>query len=135
MPRYNFLASTPIPMLSPEKRQQSSSIRMEKIQRDITRALSSKLLELTRDGYLAETSISHVKLSRDIGNADIYLLPLYEADGAQVLQKLQARRQMLRAHLARSLNLQRVPKLKFRLDTIGLEQERVAQLLNNLNKQ
>ena len=115
-------------MLSNVKRQQSSNIRMEKIQRDIVRALSSKLLELTRDGYVAEASISYIRLSRDIGNACIYLLPLYEGDGEQALQKLQARRQMLRAHLARTLNLQRVPKLKFRLDTIGLEQRRVAKL-------
>ena len=120
-------------MLSAAKRQQSSSIRMERIQRDINRALSSKLLELARDGDISELSISHVKLSRDIGNAEVFVLPLRAADGEQMLQRLQARRQMLRSHLARTLHLQRVPKLKFRLDTIGLEQKRVADLFTSFN--
>ena len=117
-------------MLSAAKRQQSSSIRMERIQRDINRVLSSKLLELARDGDISELGISHVKLSRDIGNAEVFVLPLRAADGEQMLQRLQARRQMLRSHLARTLHLQRVPKLKFRLDTIGLEQKRVADLFS-----
>ena len=120
-------------MLSAAKRQQSSSIRIERIQRDINRALSSKLLELARDGDISELSISHVKLSRDIGNAEVFVLPLRAADGEQMLQRLQACRQMLRSHLARTLHLQRVPKLKFRLDTIGLEQKRVANLFTSFN--
>ena len=115
-----------------QKKQPGSSIRVERIQSDISRVLSSKLLELSRDKYIAPVSLSAIRLSRDLSHADVYLLPLTTTDTSvaqQQLQQLSRFESRLRSQLARGLALQRVPKLKMRLDSLALEQQRVVQAL------
>ena len=119
-------------LYSMQKHQPSSSIRLERIQSDISRVLSSKLLELSRDKYIAPVSLSAIRLSRDLSHADVYLLPLTTTDTSvaqQQLQQLSRFESRLRSQLARDLALQRVPKLKMRLDSLALEQQRVVQAL------
>ena len=116
-----------------QKKQPGSSIRVERIQSDISRVLSSKLLELSRDKYIAPVSLSAIRLSRDLSHADVYLLPLTTTDTSvaqQQLQQLSHFESRLRSQLARDLALQRVPKLKMRLDNLALEQQRVVQALS-----
>ena len=132
MKKRAILQRSRLVLYSMQKHQPSSSIRLERIQSDISRVLSSKLLELSRDKYISPVSLSAIRLSRDLSHADVYLLPLTTTDTSvaqQQLQQLSRFENRLRRQLALGLALQRVPKLKMRLDSLALEQQRVAQTM------
>ena len=111
-------------------KQSTGHIRIERIQRDINRALSAKLLEMARDKRISPVNIHAISLNRDISSAEVYLLParsVGDLDAAdKAVAEVHAHAPGLRAHLARSLALQRTPRLKFRVATEALEQERIA---------
>ena len=132
MKKRAILQRSRLVLYSMQKHQPSSSIRLERIQSDISRVLSSKLLELSRDKYISPVSLSAIRLSRDLSYADVYLLPLTTTDTSvaqEQLLQLSRFEGRLRSQLARGLALQRVPKLKMRLDSLALEQQRLTQTM------
>ena len=84
-----------------------------------------------RDPTLRDASIAvtEVRVSRDLRNATVFVMPLGGANAAQVLVGLQRSSAFLRRCLARDVTLRYAPSLSFTLDVSFDQAERIAALL------
>jgi ribosome-binding factor A len=84
-----------------------------------------------RDPVLREASItvSEVRISPDLRNATIYVMPLAGANTAEILAALRRSAPFLRGLVARDLALRYVPSLVFALDETFDQAERISSLL------
>jgi ribosome-binding factor A len=84
-----------------------------------------------RDPVLRDASItvSEVRVSPDLRNATIYVMPLAGANAAAVLAALKRSAPFLRGLVARDLALRYAPNLVFALDETFDQAERISSLL------
>src|SRR5438132_7828794 len=64
----------------------------------------------------ALVSINHVDVTSDLKNAHVFVSVLGSADGASIINKLEAHRPALQAELSRRVVLKYTPHLVFHLD-------------------
>ena len=85
-----------------------------------------------RDPALREASISvtEVRLSPDLRNASVYVMPLGGANAAQVIAGLQRSTPFLRGLVAGELSLRYAPALVFALDSTFDQADRISALLS-----
>lgn len=76
-------------------------------------------------------TVPEVRISPDLKQADIYVMPLGGVDQQQVLDALTAGRKRVRGLLAKRLHLKYMPDIRFRLDTRFDESGRIDALLNS----
>ncbi|MGE5548309.1 MAG: 30S ribosome-binding factor RbfA [Solirubrobacterales bacterium] len=86
-----------------------------------------------RDPDLAGRAITvtEVRVSPDLRNATVFVMPLGGGDVAGVLSGLKRARAYLRHELARSVDLRTVPDLRFEADTSFDEASRIDALLRS----
>ncbi len=102
------------------------------IQRDI-----SSLLE----GDLAEripglVTVTHVKLSNDLRNAQVYYSYLGSEEGrAKVAEYLLRERKKIRSMIGKHLHIRHIPELDFKFDPSVEEGMRIEQLLDNIKRE
>jgi ribosome-binding factor A len=84
-----------------------------------------------RDPVLREASItvSEVRVSSDLRNATVYVMPLGGANAAEVLAALKRGTPALRALVAPEVTLRYTPNLTFTLDTTFDQADRMSALL------
>jgi ribosome-binding factor A len=84
-----------------------------------------------RDPVLREASItvSEVRISPDLRNATIYVMPLAGTHAAEILAALRRSAPFLRGLVSRELALRYVPNLTFALDETFDQAGRIAALL------
>ena len=84
-----------------------------------------------RDPALREASITitEVRLSPDLRNASVYVMPLGGDSAAEVVAGLKRSTPFLRALVARTLSLRYVPALVFALDSSFDQADRISALL------
>ena len=84
-----------------------------------------------RDPALREVSISvtEVRLSPDLRNASVYVMPLGGANAAQIVAGLKRSTPFLRALVAGELSLRYAPALVFALDSTFDQADRISALL------
>jgi len=74
-------------------------------------------------------TVPEVRMSRDLRQATIYVLPLGGRDQKEVLAALDRNGKYLRGEIARRVNLKFAPEIRFRLDPRFDEAERIERLL------
>ena len=84
-----------------------------------------------RDPALQDASIAftEVRLSPDLRNATVFVMPLGGANATQIVVGLQRSSAFLRRLVARDVILRRAPNLVFALDGAFEQAERIAALL------
>jgi ribosome-binding factor A len=108
------------------------SQRQLRVGEELRHAVSSILHQgACRDPALRDASIAvtEVRVSRDLRNATIFVMPLGGSNAAQVLIGLQRSSAFLRRCIARDVTLRYAPNLAFTLDGSFDQAERIAALL------
>lgn len=96
--------------------------RTDRVADQIQRDLSVLIQREIKDPRLGMVTISYVKVSKDLGYADVYLtvLPMGDQDEAEAtvssLKVLNAAAGFLRTELARGIRLRIMPELRFHFD-------------------
>lgn len=62
-------------------------------------------------------TVSEVRVSPDLRNANVFIVPLGDVDQAAVIEALNRAKKHLKGEIARSVNLRFMPELTFRADT------------------
>ena len=74
-------------------------------------------------------TVPEVRLTPDLKLATVYIMPLGGLDLAAVLAALEQNKKYIRREIARTINLQFAPELRFRADETFDEAERIARLM------
>ena len=74
-------------------------------------------------------TVPEVRMSPDLRQATIYVMPLGGRDQAEVLAALDRNKKFLRGEIARRVNLKFAPEIRFRADERFDEAERIEKLL------
>jgi ribosome-binding factor A len=97
----------------------------------LKRELSNSIArEVTFESALV--SINHVDVTSDLKNAHVFVSVLGSADGASVINKLEAHRPALQAELSRRVVLKYTPHLVFHLDDSIQRGARVIEILQEI---
>jgi ribosome-binding factor A len=110
-----------------------SGQRRRRVGEELRHVLSQILGEgRCRDPALREASISvtEVRLSPDLRNASVYVMPLGGANAEQIVAGLQRSTPFLRALVAGKLSLRYAPALVFVLDSTFDQADRISALLS-----
>ena len=107
-------------------------------QRRVADALMTRLSELllleVKDPRLSGVTITEVQIDRELQMADVYVNALGEEDRKdEVLEGLARAAGFFRKRLSQSLDLRKVPELRFGWDTAFEYAERIDRLLDSLD--
>jgi ribosome-binding factor A len=106
--------------------------RIDRIAALIQRELAKLLLKEMRDPRLSLVTITHVKVSRDLAHAKVFVTPLQEGENVkEIVTELNAAAKHLRYCLAQALSLRITPALRFIYDA---ELNQALQLSNLIDK-
>jgi ribosome-binding factor A len=99
-------------------------------------ALRHALAQILRDDAIrdpalhgADITVSEVRMSPDLKNATVYVMPLGGAHAAEIVAALGRSAPFLRGRLARAVPLRYTPNLSFALDASFEAAERIAAVL------
>jgi len=105
-------------------------------QRRVGEALRHTLSQVLRDGRCrdpelreASITVSEVRLSPDLRQAMVYVMPLAGAKAGEIIAALERSAPFLRGQVAGELSLRYAPALAFVLDASFDEAERISALL------
>ncbi len=105
-------------------------------QRRVGEELRHALAKILRDGECrdpllreANITVAEVRMSPDLRNASVFVMPLGGAKAAETVAALERSAGFLRGLVARGVNLRRVPSLTFALDVAFDQADRIARLL------
>ena len=76
-------------------------------------------------------TVTETRMTPDLRNATIYIMPLGGRDDKAVLAALERNKRYLRGEIARRINLKFAPDIRFRLDESFSEAERIDALLRS----
>jgi ribosome-binding factor A len=76
-------------------------------------------------------TVPEVRMSPDLRQATIYVMPLGGRDEKAVLAALERNKRFLRGEVARRVNLKFAPDIRFRIDERFNEAERIEKLLRS----
>jgi len=112
-----------------------SKTRLQKIEDRIYEELSVILLMEVSDPRLAEVSVTKVRVDRELAYANIYVTSLEGSEASEdVLAGLKHAKGYLRSQLARRVQLQHTPQLRFYWDPSPEHVDRIEQLIASLHK-
>jgi len=95
--------------------------------------LSQLLLRHVRDPGVAQITITHVRMSKDLQQARVYYIgPDSEMDRRETARALRRTRPYLRRLLAPRLKLRHVPELAFVYDDSAERQDRIARIFDKI---
>lgn len=76
-------------------------------------------------------TVPEVRVSPDLRNATVFVMPLGGLDTADVLGALKRNDRFIRGAVARAINLKYAPQLSFKADETFDEADRISRLLGN----
>lgn len=113
-----------------------SSLRSEKIADELRKEISLIINKETKDPRLQKINITAVKVSDDIGVANVFYtvigksINIVESEiNPKILKKFAG---MVRSKLSKTMNLRRVPIINFRFDESIEYSENIEKLLKEL---
>ena len=107
--------------------------RMDKVEREVRALLSQYFIKEIPFHTDALVSLSTVKVTKDLRNANVYVSVLGEdGDADEALQIVQSLRRDIQAHLSKNLRTKYIPKLQFLLDDTVAENFRIMGKLKDL---
>jgi ribosome-binding factor A len=109
------------------------SYRPERVAEMVHRELSTRLRRDIKDPQMGDVSITRVDMTRDLGRATVYFLPLGGGDVSKELRQALARAsKQLRGPVGRALRLRTAPEIVFREDVHHEEAVRLTRLLDQI---
>ncbi len=106
-----------------------------RIAETLRRELGDILCTESRDTRLQLLSLSHVRVSRDLSYADVYVVSLKAKDPAQrseLLRALKSAAGFLRSRLSSRVRWQKTPLLRFHYDELPEAGPRLEALIDSL---
>ena len=106
---------------------------MQRLADQIQRELADLIRRDLKDPRLGMITISAVKVSKDMGYADVYVTVLGKdltADYAPSLEVLNHASGFLRAALGKSLQIRMIPRLRFHYDEVVMRGNHMAALIH-----
>jgi ribosome-binding factor A len=105
--------------------------RTDRLADQIHRSLSELIQREVRDPRLGMVTVQHVRVSADLGYADVYFTVLdQDVDEARASQRILARAAgFLRSRLAAGLNTRVTPQLRFHFDEHSEQAHRLDDLI------
>lgn len=103
--------------------------RSKRVAQQIQRALSELIRREVRDPRLGMVTLTEVRMSSDLGYAQVYYSVL-GADQHQAQEILDSAAEMLRGPLGRALKLRHAPELRFVADELIESGARLSALIN-----
>jgi ribosome-binding factor A len=76
-------------------------------------------------------TVPEVRMSPDLRQATVYVMPLGGHDAKAVLEALERNKRYLRGEIARRVNLKFAPDIRFRIDERFDEADRIERLLRS----
>ena len=76
-------------------------------------------------------TIPEVRVTADLRLATIYVMPMGGRDAEQVVAAFERHKKFLRTEIAHRINLKFAPDIRFRLDDLFAEAERIDKLLRS----
>ncbi|MFZ1742722.1 MAG: 30S ribosome-binding factor RbfA [Pontixanthobacter sp.] len=113
---------------------EQQSVRVLKVGERVRHILSELLARgEAHDDVLRATTISvtEVRMTPDLRNANVYVKPLLGEDEDVVLKALRTNTAFFQREVAKRLGLKSAPKLQFKPDESFDEAERIERLLND----
>jgi len=111
----------------------ADKLRIEKLEEQIKRDLSTLILKRARDARLKTVAIMGVRVTRDLELAKVYVSILgQDSEIKEVLEALEKASGFFRSELGALLGLRRVPELRFILDNTLEESMRIEGLFKEL---
>lgn len=103
--------------------------RVDRINEIIGQKISSILFDdiLDPDQYF---SVTHVETSQDLGFCDIEISFLKDADS--LIEVINDRKKDITAKLAKSVELRKIPKLRFHIDKRSEQAAKIDEIFKNL---
>jgi ribosome-binding factor A len=105
---------------------------MQRLSDQIQRELAGLIRDL-KDPRLGMVTVSAVKVSKDMGYAEVYVTVLgkdLEVDYAPSLAVLNNAAGFLRGALGKSLQIRMIPRLRFHYDQVVVNGNRMAELIH-----
>ena len=108
--------------------------RPERLGDQLRSELCSLLQRSVRDPSLRSVMITYVRMSKDLQNARVYYRTTFnkDIDERAVKRGLQRATPFLRGQIAKRVRLRRTPELNFVYDESPEREERIAQVLEQL---
>lgn len=109
------------------------SQRMQRLADQIQREIAGLIRSELKDPRLGMVTVSAVKVSKDMGYADVYVTVLgreLDVDYAPSLAVLNNASGFLRGALGKSLQVRMIPRLRFHYDEAVMRGNRMAALIN-----
>jgi ribosome-binding factor A len=111
-----------------------SSFRAERVAAQVHREVADRLRTEIKDPELGEVSITRVEVTRDLGRATVWVVPLGGGDiTSEQKEALRRAARSLRGPVGRALRLRTSPELFFREDIHHEAAMRVSKLLHDLH--
>lgn len=111
------------------------TVRTDVISEQIRQLVSTALHFELRDPGLKGVTITRVKVSPDLQFADIRFSMLeIDANPGPVLSAFGRAKGALKRYVSKNLSLRKVPELRFHLDEDVVAEQRIAEVLDNLNQ-
>lgn len=110
------------------------SQRQLKVGEEIRRALSMAFLKgdvHVRSVENTSITVSEVRISPDLKNATVYVMPLAGAHAEEIMKELGEHAPLIRSFIAKNVELRYTPKLFFKLDRSFEEAARINELLHD----
>jgi ribosome-binding factor A len=110
---------------------------MQRLADQIQRELAELIRNQLKDPRLGMVTVSAVKVSKDMGYADVYVTVLGKdltADYAPSLEVLNHAAGFLRAALGKSLQIRMIPRLRFHYDAVVMHANHMAELIHQAVK-
>ena len=112
-----------------------SKTRLQKIEDRIYEELSVILLMEVSDPRLAGVTVTKVRVDRELAYANIYVTSLEGSEASEeILAGLEHAKGYLRSQLARRVQLQHTPRLRFYWDPSPEHADRIEQLIASLHE-
>ncbi|MGH8212889.1 MAG: 30S ribosome-binding factor RbfA [Rhodanobacteraceae bacterium] len=108
--------------------------RTDRINAELRRELGALVHALVRDHALPQASVSDVEVTRDLDVATVWVTALQPERSAEALKALKEAAKYLRHELAHSMQMRRVPELRFKYDDSVDRGERIDALLREDHK-
>ncbi|MDH4571738.1 30S ribosome-binding factor RbfA [Salinicola acroporae] len=107
--------------------------RTDRVADQLQQELAVLIQREIKDPRLGMVTVSSVKVSRDLGYADIYVTLLGENDSARVKENLAVLKRaagFLRSQIARRIKLRHVPELRFHYDESVVRGHKLSALID-----
>ncbi|HJR69487.1 MAG TPA: 30S ribosome-binding factor RbfA [Gammaproteobacteria bacterium] len=106
--------------------------RSQRVAAEIQRLLNELLLAEVKDPRLTDARITEVEVSGDLSLATVFFNTLgLDDDPAPIKEGFEQARGFFRSRVAKTLQLRRVPELRFRHDTTAKRAIELGQLIDD----